>query len=507
MVRRKSRRRRQQAFKQLPWRQPRMTFPPLEVLSGDQVENIHNASLDIIESIGMNFQDEEARDVLRRHGADVSAGGDRVQMDRDMVLDSVSKAPSRFTLHARNPDHNLIIGENWTAVGAVSSPPNCSDLEGGRRAGNWQDFTDLVRLSQSLNAIHLTGGYPVEPIDLSPETRHLDCTRAFLTLTDKPFGAYALGAGRISDAIEMTAIARGRTREQLKAEPSITTVVSTNSPLIIDGPMLQGMKETAEGGQVVIVTPFTLAGAMSPVTLAGSLAQQNAEALAAIAYHQIIAPGAPVVYGGFTSNVDMKSGAPAFGTPEYSKAVLAGGQLARRYNLPYRSSNVNASNAPDSQSTYESMMSIWAVMMGHSNITKHGAGWLEGGLCASFEKMVLDAEMLQGMYEFMMPIVVNDAELALDAIADVGPGGHFFGTPHTLERFETAFYEPLLSDWRNFETWQETGSITAEQRAHNIYKQLLGEFEPPATEPAIVEELDNYVARRKEEIHRGAAIT
>ncbi len=505
MARRKSQRRRKQAFQQLPWRQPRVPFPPLTVLSEDEVERIHDASLSVLEDIGMDFLDQEARDILRRHGADVVAGDERVRMDRAMVIDAVSKAPARFTLHARNPDRNLNIGDNWIAVGAVSSPPNCSDLEGGRRPGNWSDYTDLLRLAQSLNIVHFTGGYPVEPVDLPPESRHLDCVQALLTLTDKPFGAYALGAERISDAIEMGAIARGRTREQLKAEPCFTTVVSTNSPLLVDGPMLRGLKETAEGGQGVIVTPFTLAGAMSPVTLAGSLVQQNAEALAVIAYHQIVAPGAPVVYGGFTSNVDMKSGAPAFGTPEYAKAVLAGGQLARRYGLPYRSSNVNTSNAADSQATYESMMSIWAVMMGHANIIKHGAGWLEGGLCASFEKMVMDAEMLQGMYEFLTPLVVDDAEMALDAIADVGPGGHFFGTPHTIERFETAFYAPLLSDWRNFEAWEEAGSVTAERRAHVIYKQLLADFEPPATDPAIAEALDDYVARRKEQIHRRSA--
>jgi len=247
------------------------------------------------------------------------------------------------------------------------------------------------------------------------------------------------------------------------------------------------------------VTPFTLAGAMAPVTLAGALAQQNAEALAVIAFTQMIRPGAPVIYGGFTSNVDMKSGAPAFGTPEYSKAALAGGQLARRYSLPYRSSNANASNAVDAQAAYESEMSIWAAVMGHANMILHGAGWLEGGLCASFEKMIIDAEILQMMAEFLQPIEVNDDTLGLDAIAEAGPGGHFFGTAHTLERYETAFYEPIVSDWRNFETWEEHGALDATQRANGIWKQMLKDYEQPPLDPARDEELKAFMARRKEE--------
>jgi trimethylamine--corrinoid protein Co-methyltransferase len=238
---------------------------------------------------------------------------------------------------------------------------------------------------------------------------------------------------------------------------------------------------------------------MSPVTLAGALAQQNAEALATLALAQLVNPGAPVVYGGFTSNVDMKSGAPAFGTPEYTRAALAGGQLARRYGLPYRSSNANAANLVDAQAAYESEMSLWGAVMGHANMVLHGAGWMEGGLTASFEKFVLDVELLQMMAELMRPIEVNEATLGLEAIREVQPGGHFFGAAHTLERYETAFYAPLISDWRNYETWEESGAETATQRAHKIYKRVLAEFEPPPLDPAIQEELEAYVARRKEE--------
>lgn len=282
-------------------------------------------------------------------------------------------------------------------------------------------------------------------------------------------------------------------------EPSLHTVVNSNSPLRIDGPMLEGLIEMARHNQVMILTPFTLSGAMAPATLAGALALQNAEALAGLAFAQMVNPGTPVVYGGFTSNVDMKSGAPAFGTPEYTRAALAGGQLARRYKIPYRSSNANASNIVDAQAAYESQMSLWGAVMGHANIVIHGMGWLEGGLCASFEKMIVDAEMLQMMAEFLQPLEVSEETLGLDAIAEVGPGGHFFGSPHTLARYENAFYAPMLSDWRNFETWEEAGSQNATQRANELYKRILVDFEPPPLDPAIREELDDFVARRKHE--------
>jgi trimethylamine--corrinoid protein Co-methyltransferase len=263
--------------------------------------------------------------------------------------------------------------------------------------------------------------------------------------------------------------------------------------------MLEGLIEMARHKQVVVLTPFTLAGAMAPVTLAGALALQNAEALAGLALAQVVNPGTPVIYGGFTSNVDMKSGAPAFGTPEYTRAALAGGQLARRYRLPYRSSNANAANTLDAQAAYESQMSLWGAVMGHAHMVMHGAGWMEGGLCASFEKMILDAELLQMMAEFLRPIEVSDATLAFDAIEAVGAGGHFFGSAHTLERYESAFYAPLLSDWRNFESWREAGSPDALQHAHRLYKQILQDYQPPPLEPGIREQLQAFVAQRKEQ--------
>jgi trimethylamine--corrinoid protein Co-methyltransferase len=269
--------------------------------------------------------------------------------------------------------------------------------------------------------------------------------------------------------------------------------------------MGEGLCAMAKAGQPVAMTPFTLAGAMSPVTIAGALVQQNAEALALIALAQMVSPGVPVMYGGFTSNVDMRTGSPAFGTPEYAKAALASGQLARRYNIPFRSSNVTASNCVDVQAAYEGGMSLWGTVMGGVNLIEHAAGWLEGGLTASFEKLILDAEMLQMMREFLTPIKIDEDSMGLDAIKEVGPGGHFFGTGHTLARFEHAFYEPMLSDWRNFENWQDGGSKTGTERANGIWKELLRSYEAPALDPGIADGLDDYVARRKEELGRQSA--
>jgi trimethylamine--corrinoid protein Co-methyltransferase len=485
--------------KQLPWRNLRNPYGPIEVLSEDRIEAIHNASLRILEEIGMDFLDGESLSILEAAGAEVAPGSQRVRFDRGLILESVARTPSEVTLHARNPAHTLTFGGNHVNFGSVASAPNVSDLDNGRRPGRFEDYCNLLRLCQSLNIVQFISGYPVEPADLPPATRHLDAYYAAVTLTDRVWHPYSLGRQRISDAIEMICIARGIDRERLKAEPSLFSIVNSSSPLRLDGPMLQGLMEMARHGQPVVLTPFTLSGAMSPATVAGALAQQNAEALAGIAFIQIVAPGAPAIYGGFTSNVDMKTGAPAFGTPEYTRAAMAGGQLARRYRLPYRSSNACAANAVDAQAAYESEMSLWGAVMGGANMVLHGAGWMEGGLVASFEKMIVDAEMLQMMAEFLQPLEVSDDTLALDAIAEVGPGGHFFGAAHTLARYETAFYAPIISDWRNFETWREAGALTAAQRANAIWKQLLAEYQPPPIDPAIDEALKAFVARRKEE--------
>jgi trimethylamine--corrinoid protein Co-methyltransferase len=267
--------------------------------------------------------------------------------------------------------------------------------------------------------------------------------------------------------------------------------------------MADGMMTMAEHGQSVAVTPFTLMGAMSPVTLAGALAQQNAEALFGVVLTQLVRPGAPVMYGAFTSNVDMRSGAPAFGTPENTKANIASGQLARKYGLPYRTTPGSASNAADAQGAYETMMALWGAVLGHGNLIYHAAGWQEGGLTASFEKFIIDVEMIQHMMEFLTPIEVNEGELALDALGRVPTGGHFFGDPHTLERYSTAFYQPMLSNWQNYEAWQESGGLDATARATRLWKKALEEYEQPAMEPDRLEALQDFVARRKEAIGGG----
>ncbi len=497
--RRTSGRNRQNTLAQLPWREVRNPFPPIEFLSVDELEHIHDASLTILEDLGMEVIGDEARRLYREHGATVDDANMRVRLDREMVLERIATIPGEFTLHSRFPERNVTFGGKRIVTSAVSSPPFSSDLDSGRRSGTFEDFRNLVRVAASLNCIHFFAGYPVEPIDLPVSTRHLDCYLTFITETDRAWRTYALGATRSRDGIIMNRLARGIDQDEMVQKPGLLTMINTNSPLRLDEPMSLGLIEMARAGQAVSITPFTLLGAMAPTTLAGALAQQNAEALAALTLIQIVRPGCPSMYGGFTSNVDMKSGAPAFGTPEYVKATLAGGQLARRYGIPYRTSNVNAATAVDAQAAYESGMSLWASFLAHSNFIHHGAGWLEGGLVASFEKMIVDAEMLQGMFEIMQPIVVNDEEIGIEAMAEVGPGGHFFGTQHTLDRYENAFYAPMLSDWRNYETWVEAGSPDATTRANGIWKQLLERHKGPLLDPAILEELEAFVARRKEE--------
>ncbi len=486
-------------LRQLPFGRYQNLYPPFEILSADHIEAIHDASLEILETIGVNFLLDEARRYLKEAGAEVDPNSTRVRFDRGLVLEAMANAPESFEISARNPEHTLHFGDRSINFAAVSSPPNASDMDRGRRTGNYEDFCNFLKLTQSVNVAQIVSGHAVEPVDIDTPIRHLVATRAMIELTDKIFRLYSLGRQRVLDVLEMVKIARGFDDDRFSKEAAVFTMVNANSPLQYDIPMLWGMIELSLRNQPVVVTPFTLAGAMAPVTLAGALAQQNAEALAGMAFCQMVNPGAPVMYGGFTSNVDMKSGAPAFGTPEYAKATLIGGQLARRYNVPYRSSNVNASNAPDVQSIYESQMALWASVLGHAHMIHHGLGWLEGGLCASFEKFIIDAEMVQMMVELLKPVEVNADTLALDAIREVGPGGHFFGAAHTLERYETAFYPPMLSDWRNFESWSEAGAEDATRRANRIYKSVLASYEPPPLDQGVREALSAFVEKRTAE--------
>ncbi len=481
---------------QIPYRQPYMRLNHTEVVSADELDSIHDASLQILERVGMEFSDPESRSIMRDAGADVDESTMRVRFARELVEQSVAHAPSEFTLHSWNPARNMRVGGRWITFGTVASTPHFMDRNGVRRAGDREGFRDFLKLAQQLDIIHYIAGYPVEPIDIHSSIRHLEASYDILTMTDKGLHCYSLGRQRNRDCMEMVRIARGIDQTTLDRETSLITVVNTNSPLKLDIPMAQGIIEFAQHNQAVVVTPFTLAGAMAPITLAGALAQQNAEALGAITLAQIVNPGAPVMYGGFTSNVDMQSGSPAFGTPEYVRTAMVGGQLARRYGIPFRSSNVCAANALDMQAAYESVFSLWGAIMGGVNFLMHGAGWMEGGLHASLEKMLLDADLLQMVAKMLEPVVVDEATLAVDTIAEVGPGGHFFGTQHTQDRFRDAFYRPILSDWRNYESWEEAGRPTADQKAKRLVGQYLDAYQPPAMDPETKAELRAFVDRR-----------
>jgi trimethylamine--corrinoid protein Co-methyltransferase len=487
------------AIDQMPWRIPVNPDRPTEPLDADGVEAIHRGCMTILRDIGIEFLNPEAVDILKKAGCRVD--GTNVRMDEDFVMAMLQTAPPSFTITPRNPEREIVIGGRHMVFVNVSSPPNAWDMERGKRPGDFETFKEFMKLTQYFNCIHVAGGYPVEPIDIHPSVRHLDCLYEKLTLTDKVVHAYSLGAERVEDVMEMTRIAAGLSHEQFDARPRMYTNINSVSPLKHDFPMLDGAMRLARRGQPVVVTPFTLAGAMAPVTMAGAVALSLAEGLAAIALLQYIRPGCPVAIGTFTSNVDMKSGAPAFGTPEYMRATQMTGQLARRYGLPLRSSGVCAANIPDGQSMWETSNSLWAAVQSQTNLVYHAAGWLEGGLIASPEKFLMDCEVLQMIQRYFeeATFATTPEDIALEAIREVGPGGHYFGCQHTQDRYATAFYAPFVSDWRNFEAWQNDGAVETPERAHRIYKAILAEFEPPAMNPDHQEELRRFVARRKQE--------
>ncbi len=479
---------------QPPFAQARRRLPPTPLVSEDELESIHVASLRVLTETGMDFLHPDALRLLRDAGARVE--GERVRFDPEMVLEYLSHAPAEYTLHGRNPERNVHIGGDWITNAAVASAPNYVTLDGQRMTGDRPGYQDFLRLGQMLNPIHVFGGFPVEPVDLHASIRHLECAFDAHTITDKAFHIYSLGKQRNLDGIEMARISRGIDHERLEAEPSLITIINASSPLRYDHPMLEGILQMSARNQVVVVTPFTLAGAMAPITIAGAIVQQNAEALAGLVLTQVVRKGAPVMYGGFTSNVDMRSGSPAFGTPEYAKAALLGGQLTRRYGIPYRSSNVSASNAVDAQAGYESMWALWGAITGGANFIMHAAGWMEGGLHASYEKMVIDADLLNMVAKFLEPLDLSEDALAVSAIAGVGPAGHFFGEEHTQSRYTNAFYSPMVSDWRNWESWTEGGSPDAKSRANAVARSVLKDYEKPPIDDAIEAELRDYVDRR-----------
>jgi trimethylamine--corrinoid protein Co-methyltransferase len=484
---------------QMPWRIPVNPDRPTEPIDMDGVMAIHRGCMRILKDIGIEFLNPEAAAILRQAGCKVE--GTNVRMDEDFVMEMLRTVPAEFTITPRNPDREIILGGRHMVFVNVSSPPNSWDLERGKRSGDFETFKDFMKLTQYFNCIHVAGGYPVEPIDIHPSVRHLDCLYEKLTLTDKVVHAYSLGAERVEDVMEMVRIAGGLSHAEFDAKPRMYTNINSVSPLKHDFPMLDGAMRLARRGQPVVVTPFTLAGAMAPVTMAGAVALSLAEGLSAIALLQYINPGCPVMIGTFTSNVDMKSGAPAFGTPEYMRATQMTGQLARFYKLPLRSSGVCAANVPDGQAMWETSNSLWAAVQSGTNLVYHAAGWLEGGLIASPEKFVMDCEALQMIQRYFeqATFATTDDDIALDAIREVGPSGHYFGCQHTQDRYTTAFYAPFVSDWRNYEAWQIDGAVETPERAHRIYKSIMAEFEAPAMNGDHQEDLRRFVARRKQE--------
>ncbi|SEQ27823.1 trimethylamine methyltransferase family protein [Thalassovita taeanensis] len=496
----KAARRGPSAIEQMPWRLPINQDRPTEPLREDGVQAIHEGAMRILEEIGIEFLNTEALEILKQAGCTVN--GENVRMGRDFVMEMIAKAPSQWTMTPRNPERQLIVGGEYLLFGNVSSPPAYWDMSVGRKmSGTREMCRDLLKLSQYFNCIHFVGGYPVEPQDIHPSVRHLDVLYDKLTLTDKVAHAYSLGKERVEDVMEMVRIAGGHSHDEFDADPKMYTNINSTSPLKHDQPMLDGWMRLARRNQGLIVTPFTLAGAMAPVTMAGAVAQSLAEGLCAIALAQYIRPGAACAIGTFTSNVDMKSGAPAFGTPEYMRATQMTGQLARFYGLPLRSSGVCAANVPDGQAMWETSNSLWAAVQSGTNMVYHAAGWLEGGLIASPEKFVMDCEVLQQIQRYMEPEIVatTPEDIAIEAIQEVGSGGHFFGIQHTQDRYTKAFYQPFLSDWRNYEAWEAAGATWTPERAHRIYKEIIASFEAPPMDEAIHEELKAFVARRKAE--------
>ncbi|HMJ98121.1 MAG TPA: trimethylamine methyltransferase family protein, partial [Reyranella sp.] len=389
---------------QLPWQHVENPYPPMQLLDEERMGRLHDTSMRILSELGIRVMSERVMDLFAAAGAIVDRENKIIRVDESLVTEALRTVPSSFTLTSRNPAKQIHLGGNSLVFGLVAGPPNVHDRINGRRQGNLPDYQNFIRLAHHFNAIHIIGNQVVAPMELPANSRHLDTYYANLTLSDLSFHCTAIGRARAIDGINMMAIARGITVEEMRASPGVTTIISINSPRLFDDAMAEGLIAMAEHGQPVTVTPFTLMGAMTPVTLAAALCQQNAEALFGIALTQLVNPGTPVMYGAFTSNVDMKSGAPAFGTPENAKANIIAGQLARRYNLPYRTSNANASNVVDLQAAYETEMATWGAVLGGANLIYHAAGWLEGGLTASYEKLVLDVEILQNMMEFLRPL-------------------------------------------------------------------------------------------------------
>lgn len=474
------------------------TLQPQRAFSDDHVAHIHATALRVLAELGMRVLDPVARQAFRAAGAKVDETTAMVLLDRELVTEALRTAPASFEVAGAHPERDITIGGANVAFLCVGGPPHVTDLDQGKRPGTLQDMQNFLKLSQHFDVLHIQSSN-VEPQDVPVQFRHLRQAESQLALSDKPLFVYSRGSAQVRDVFEMIRLARGLDEAGFQAQPRCYTVINTNSPRQLDVPMCQGIMDFARAGQVAIITPFTLAGAMAPITIPGALTLQHAEALAGIALAQITRPGAPVVYGSFTSNVDMKSGSPAFGTPEFVRAAFGAGQLARHVGLPWRGSGATSSNAADAQATYEFLNSVWGSLLGGANMLVHAAGWLESGLTASMEKFILDIEMLQVFAALFQPVELDETAFGFDAIAEVEPGGHFFGTAHTMARYQSAFYEPLVSERRNFGQWSEDGAKTATVRANGIWKKVLAEFEPPPQDPAVRQTIEDFVARRIQE--------
>jgi trimethylamine---corrinoid protein Co-methyltransferase len=468
-------------------------FTPQSVFSDDAVAALHDAALGVLQREGMKVLLPEARALFAGAGARVD--GDMVFIGRDIVEVALAVTPRRFRLRAAGPGRERDYAPGQLLFGPGAGCPNATDLLRGRRPGTLRDYEETLALQQSFDVIHILGP-SVEPQDVPGPLRHYAMMRAQICRADKPMFVYARGRGQIEDSLAMIRLGLGLSEADWADGVWAYTVINTNSPRQLDNPMAQGIIDFARAGQASIITPFCLAGAMAPVTVAGALVLQHAEALAGITLAQLARAGAPVSYGGFSSNVDMKSGAPAFGTPEHLKMQIGSGQLARHIGMPWRSGSGAASNTADMQAAQETLHTLWGAMMAHCTLVVHAAGWLEGGLSFGYEKFVGDIEALQTLAEMCVRPGAAPADFALDALAEVPPGGHFFAAKHTMERYDGAFYAPLVADLSNFGQWSEAGSLRSDQRATAIWQKVLADFQPPAHGAEAGSRLAQFIADR-----------
>ncbi len=477
--------------------QPTNNLPVYNLASSGSIELIHQKSLEILSEMGIAFLDDEAQTILKEHG--VKVRDDIAYFDADLVEEYVAKAPSQFTQLARNPQRNVVIGGNHLCFAPAYGPPFVHDRDHGRREALMADFDNFVKLAYMSPYIHHSGGTIVEPTDEDIETRHLDMLFSHIKYSDKPFMGSVTSGENAEDSVKIAEILFGAA--EIRQNPALISLINISSPRRLDDRMLSALKVYARARQAIIITPFVLSGAMSPVSVAGTVTQSNAEVLAGIVFAQMCEPGTPIVYGSFQTTIDLQSGAPVLGAPETQQALYISAQLARRYNLPFRSGGMFASSKiSDIQSGYESIMSILPAIMGQVNFTLHAAGWLEGGLTTGYEKFVLDCEMLGMFHKYLQGVDFSEDAFAMDSIRNVEPGGHYLGTEHTMRHFRTAFYRAELFDYNSAEQWQAEGSLDASQRANKKYKQILKSYEAPELDPAKEEALHKFIENRKKEI-------